>query len=381
MVSSVYGLAISFGICCVCLVGFPGRYEQLKLGIVLVSGILSFLFLLSQSDYQFSRSDGLFLLWIGVLAVVSLESTNPLGAFAGWIGRGHGVAIFIALWGIKKGYEVRKLGSEPYFRSLIVLVSTITVLVPIAQLIVSLYMHVDGGLMGGRAIGCTGEPNAAGFMSVFLGMAYLFPYARARSMWYGLLGIMLIVGSVYATGSRTAGMTLVFLLVAVWIHAIRPLMYRYLLLAGAVVIFAIGTWAMWSGSFDRQSIFPEYESHSRIFRYGIDLARARPLGYGAESLEQPYERRYADDHIRLVDFAVDRSHSIVLDILLWSGVIGLGVWMLWLVSVFREISHHTLAYALCLSLCLFGSFQPISIACWVIVMLIWAEPTVSQSPS
>ncbi len=321
-----------------------------------------------------SRSDVWFLVWIGILSVVSLYSHDPRAAFAGWIGRGHGVAVFVALWGIKKAVESIGLFQQSIFRRLMVLLAGMTVVFPIFQRLASLCISTNVGLINERAIGFMGEPNAAGIMSVIMGMTYLVSYGRTRSLWYGSICLFVIAASVYVTGSKTAGLALLLYMISIGVSLVALRLHRLILVIVTLCCISVGMLVMWSGIVDRQNGFPEYESHARIVRYGIDLLGVRPFGYGAESLERPYERRYIEDNIRLVDLSIDRSHNVILDIALWSGIAGMIVWVTWYISMLRAVSLYRTSFMLILAILLYGWFQPIPIAAWIFWMIAWAEP-------
>ena len=112
-----------------------------------------------------------------------------------------------------------------------------------------------------------------------------------------------------------------------------------------------------------------YENRLLFWRYATDaIARSPLLGYGAESSALVYEQMFLGDHVRLIDLTVDRSHNIFLDIVMWSGVAGLLMFVLWMRDLFKipAIRWPLLAWVF------FASFQPVGVAHWVQLMLLWA---------
>ena len=94
---------------------------------------------------------------------------------------------------------------------------------------------------------------------------------------------------------------------------------------------------------------------------------ARPiLGYGAESGEVIYHRAFNRRNINLLDFMVDRSHNVFLDVTLWSGVAGLILFMGWCIARAKELwAGDRLRFIALVAWVVFASFQPLGVVHWL----------------
>lgn len=76
-------------------------------------------------------------------------------------------------------------------------------------------------------------------------------------------------------------------------------------------------------------------------------------------------------NINLLDFMVDRSHNIFLDISLWSGMTGLIVFTGWCISSGNELwKRDRLRFIVFVAWFVFASFQPLGVVHWLQLLAI-----------
>ena len=112
----------------------------------------------------------------------------------------------------------------------------------------------------------------------------------------------------------------------------------------------------------RASLF--FENRLVYWELGLEKVNENLLfGYGAESGEYIYNKAFYENNTPLFGMIVDRSHNLFLDITLWSGIIGLIIFILWL----RLASKRKIAI---LAWLIFASLQPLGVVHWVLLMIL-----------
>ena len=307
------------------------------------------------------------LVWIGILSVASLVGIHPLDSFIGGGYRHQGVLFFFTLFLVletlrrvtseNKKLLVGLLGAGVAFESVIILIQKL-------------------GDMSGRPLGTFGEPNAvAGFLAIGLYWIFRMPQIAGNLK---KICSALVIAAIIATESRT-GLAVAFIVcvasgfpmtaVGKHINTKRILYFSGLLLAGIACI------VLMRGIFEKRPA-SNYESRPLYWQLGLQALSLSPdLGYGAESEEVIYEKRYARMNVRLIDLTIDRSHNIFLDVALWSGVIGLFVFCGWLVGMGREyiVSGDYRRFFVFISWIVFASVQPLGVVHWVYLVLLAAS--------
>lgn len=304
-----------------------------------------------QPHLTVEREDTLFLLWILVLTGASVVGIHPVDSLIGGSYRHQGVLFFITLFLILQ--TIRTLS----FKNRTVLLQLLGAGVILESAVV-LVQKLQGQ---SRVLGTFGEPNAvAGYLVVG---AYFFLREEIKG-WVKYVGFALTAGAILLTDSRT-GIVAAVLLSAVWIWRFiknRTVVY---VLVGALFAAAIVYVGMLSGS----RVASAYESRPLFWKLGWQEFVRRPiLGYGAETGEVIYNQAFLRTNTRLIDFMVDRSHNVFLDIALWSGIIGLFVFCVWLISAFISKPYaRILGFSAWL---IFAFFQPLGVVHWLQLVLI-----------
>ena len=313
--------------------------------------------------YHVYAEDTWLLAWIGVLILASVFGIHPLDSIVGGSYRHQGVLLFFALWLII--LTMRFLSSHGRSVLNIMLASGV-----VLESVVVLVQKI--GLYSARPLGTFGEPNAvAGYLAVGL-----YFYSRMKfKPFFKTLGYVLCIWAIVITGSRT-GIAAVAILCTVNIlgrfMAHHGLIRKYFMLTGTFLCLGfVSVLLFLSFSANRQA--SPYESRPMFWMLGTQEFTKRPLlGYGAETGEIIYDRAFLRINTRLENFMVDRSHNVFLDVALWSGVIGLFVFIGWLTAVgctfVRTRDFHK--FGALIAWVVFACFQPLGVVHWLQLVLI-----------
>ena len=112
-----------------------------------------------------------------------------------------------------------------------------------------------------------------------------------------------------------------------------------------------------------------FENREVIWKHAINLIKERPiLGYGAETNEIVFDKAFYESGFPLSNLIIDRAHNLFLDVTLWSGIVGLIFFIGFLIESFKnlEIDRRKLF----LSFLIYSMFQPISVAHWILFIII-----------
>lgn len=258
--------------------------------------------------FELSKTDKVYFLWLFVLLIASLVGVHPFESIIGGSYRHQGLLFFVGLWLVGKTISILGKSQKK------LLVKAVAVSVLIESLIVGL-QFIGGSLYFGKALGTLGEPNAvAGFLSI--GSYFVFETFPYFTLLFPVAAIMLLQ-------SRSAVLSLLP-------HFCR-LKKRGWLLSGVVVVVVVVAIALSKNV----SVF---ENRPLIWKLGINQVLQRPLfGFGAESGEAVYNIAYKGAGIPLLGLVVDRAHNLFLDVAIWSGLLGLVVFVYWLYLSFCDL--------------------------------------------
>lgn len=322
-----------------------GAYEGPKVFWLWIGGlILSGWWIIRMIRSRFPAIDAgakWFLLWILALSIASIAGIHPIDSLVGGSYRHQGVLFFFTLFLVWL-----TLGAMT-FKQKRVLGKFIACGVVVESIIILWQKIAD---WSARPLGTLGEPNAvAGFLAI--GLFWIassdFP-KRVR-----LLVYVLALCVIAATGSRVGIATALIVTIGLtrrWVMAVLG-------------IIGIGL-ILFITQVRPQSI---YESRQLFWQLGVREIIARPvLGYGAESGEVIYDCAFKQINVRLLDFMVDRSHNLFLDVALWSGIVGLILFTGWCIAIGKEIwKRDRPRFVVFVAWFVFASFQPVGITSWL----------------
>lgn len=202
------------------------------------------------------------------------------------------------------------------------------------------HMLLWDGSVGGRMTGLGGHPNQTGVLASFLIVAI---YARCDSgnlsRAFKTLAIAVALVTLVLTQSRTsliaagAGCMVFFLLKNRWHAAFIPLLICLGATAALVISLDNQLLAMFSRSGDAEELLTG-TGRSFIWELSWSLIKRAPiLGYGFDST---YSMFMAEAYLLNGDVGVyvfPHSHNLVLQLLLYGGVIALALFMLPITSI------------------------------------------------
>ena len=254
--------------------------------------------------------------------------------------------------------------ADPYFGFSSLLLAKIRRIIIVATLsgsLVAIYgilqiMNIDfltwpePPYLTGRTLSTLGQPNfLASFLLLVIPLAFYLAYVSRRFLlrfFFSLLALIQII-CLFFTSSR--GGLLAFLAVIalfglyLFFHSQLNKKIKLVVILGVIVLGV-------SGLFTLEMINPGRLSEAfnlkkgslaarvYFFQAAADAAIAKPFfGYGLENSEEVFIRYYERDWGIYGDVSsnTDRAHNIVLDILLWTGAIGLALFTLWYYSILK----------------------------------------------
>lgn len=346
------------------LVVWKGAYEGPKVFWFLTGALFLIIFwivriLREKKDFVFSKSDVWYFLWMAVLLIASLSGVHPLESITGGSFRHQGVIFFLTLWLI--GETTRILGQ----REKNLLIKGIGASVLIESLIVIL-QFVGGNLYLGKPLGTMGEANAvAGFLAI--GTFFLAFQNR--------LSLLVVLIAVFLTFSKTGFFSFA---IASFSSLFRD--FRKKLMPGfflTILIISVAVGYSFLGNKIKYLAAPtttlwnlEQEDRVLIWRMSLNKVAQKPfLGWGAESSEVVFGVAYKEAGMPLLGIIVDRAHNLFLDVLMWSGVGGLTLFIGWLLLSFKNLNSIEKKLAF-LAFLIYAMFQPLSVVHWILLMII-----------
>lgn len=300
----------------------PKVFGFLILAIFLILNLIS-----NFKKINFSKRDRYYLSWLITLLISGLLSNDTKTAILGGSYRHQGFIFFVGLYLLIKYIEVldQKQRKTLYkYVAIVVLLQAILVIL-------------------GLKIGTIGEINA---VAGFLAMGIYFVKIS-----FPKLFLTFPVVAMMATFSKSA------------ILALVPYVFKrvksFLLTIIVILVFVVKPI-----NFD--SLF---ESRGVIWKYGADIIFDNPIiGHGAESNETLYDQKFLQNDIVLTNLRIDRAHNLILDITIWSGLLGLYLFGMFLHESFKNVSFER--REVLTSFLIYSMFQPLSVVHWILFALV-----------
>lgn len=353
------------------LVMWNGIYEGAKVLYFFSGGFLVTAFTLIRwwqgKPLTIAGTDKLYFLWLAVLLVSSLVGIHPVDSFIGGNYRHQGVLFFFALWlaGKNIGILTKNL------KLLLVKLISVTLLAEGIIVICDYFFKFSNWrLLGYKGpLGTLGEPNAAaGFIA--LGLFFIITANRSGkfSEIINFLGISVTAVSLYLLNSVSGAVVFSEILAA---NIFKN--YRQKLLL--IFIAAVVPVSIFAGIYQKQSIDigQNIETRQLIWKYSRVAILKRPLlGYGPETTAEVFENLFRQNKIAAVSLTIERSHNLLLDLLIWSGLLGAVAFVFWIFACLLTIVKNKLwLKAICVTAWLtFASVQPISVVHWVMLITV-----------
>lgn len=319
---------ISILIALIPLIVVSGMFEVPKVFAFLTLGIiLIFYLILNNGKIIFSKGDKFYLLWIFTLTISAVFGSDPKSSLLGGSYRHQGVIFYISLF---------------------LLIKFVNLLSPVQKIklykYISITIIIESLLVAfGYKLGTIGEINAvSGFLSI--GLYFVYKSFPSLFVVFPLIGIILnfskssLLSLIPYVLKRSNLVVILFLLILIFI--IKPI--------------------------NNLSIF---ENRFVIWKHATSLIKESPfIGYGAESNEMIFRSQFAESGFPLSGLIIDRSHNLVFDITLWSGLIGFIFFAKFVFERFKN--NDSEKQKVLLSFLIFSMFQPLSVVHWILFALI-----------
>ncbi|HUV42929.1 MAG TPA: O-antigen ligase family protein [Patescibacteria group bacterium] len=344
----------------------PLKFELAKISLFLTGGfLLVFLFLaklkIKNFEIHFKNLDKIWFLWVGILLLSTLiTQIFPYGFLAG--GYRHQSVLFFFLLGlfglIAKGLGTKNAKIVLKWASAAIIIETLIIY---AQW---LAIRFDFPILSynQRPIGTIGEPNAVtGFLA--LGLPILVVTFQQP-----LISVIAVIIAILLTGSKAGLLAILAELIVFGFFWKRKFPYKkFILITSLFLIVIIGIFGVY---FERGE--SRFENRWLIWDLGIRAIQEKPiLGYGAEGIISAYDKQFSLIDRPLFGVVVDRSHNLFLDITLFSGIIGLVVFGLWLWRASQKLlKKRSWVLASLTGFLIFSFFQPIGVTHWFYLIIL-----------
>jgi O-antigen ligase len=343
-----------------------GAYEGPKVFWLWIGGFfLSVWWIIQIIHFRFPKIDTgekWFFLWILALSVASIAGVHPIDSILGGSYRHQGVLFFFTLFLIVLTLRTMFLKQNHALKKLLACGIVLESLIILWQKI---------SAWSARPLGTLGEPNAvAGFLAIGLFWVALSDFPKRVRL---LLYILVMLG-IAATGSRAGIVTACVVTFGVTWYGIKKhhdfFRTRSLIIAGVLVVGMVSLGYISAITISRPRSV--YESRTLFWKLGVRQVIDRPiLGYGAESTEVIYDRAFKQINVRLIDFMVDRSHNLFLDVMLWSGIVGLILFTGWCIANGKDLwKRDRRRFVVFVAWFVFASFQPLGVIHWLQLMFL-----------
>lgn len=323
----------------------PKVYIFLFVGMVLTIWRLGY-FITKRRFFALDRSDLFYFLWLSVLAISSLKGVHPLESFFGGSYRHQGVLFFLALWLVGKTVKEFDVRGRSFLERMVGLAVLL-------QSVIVFTQYLSGNLYFDKPLGTLGEANAvSGYLAIgsfFVlknwGVSLIFLPITATALTFSKSGVLALLPNLQALTIKNRYFRGFFMGMSVFAAII-------------VLVFSL-----------RQGETSLVENRMVLLKTGIRAVAERPLlGFGAESGEVVYKNAFESDGIFLEGLTIDRSHNLALDITIWSGLIGLSFFLIFLILRFRGLEKiRKLAF---ISFIIYSLFQPLNVVHYLLVFLL-----------
>lgn len=342
-----------FWISLIPLIVWDGYYEAPKIFVFLLGAIPLALYWVVNIIKNFNflkleKEDFYYWIWLLILTISSLLGIHPESSIIGGSYRHQGVIFFIILWMIGKTVQIFRKDEKK------ILYKGVGFVVIVESLIV-FYQIVFGKIYLGHPLGTIGEPNTlAGFLAV--GLYFIF-------ISYPKIVTIIPLLAILPTQSRSGILATIPNLT----HMNQLIAKRF----GTVTIFImlfLAAFLLFYFSLFKENSF--VENRLTIWPLAIEQIIKKPFtGYGAESGEVLFSNAFYVLGFPLSNLIIDRAHNLFLDVVMWSGLIGLIFFSLFLFERFKKKNENGQRFVFSAFL-IYSMFQPLSIVHWLLFFLL-----------
>lgn len=323
----------------------PVKFELPKVIFYLTLSLILVVYLIWKKRHNFfeNHKNNLWFLWIGLMFLSALANERLVPSLIGDGYRHQGIIFFVSLglWSV-----VFPLQKKVEFKKTLFVISSVVI-------IESLLTLINRNTFG--------ETNAlAGFLVLgvpIVGTILPLPF------------LLLPVLAIFLTGSKAGiGALIVQVIIVIFGKFIHWQNKKILFYFATFLVIIAGIFGVW---LEKEN--SPFESRWLIWNLGLKSVMEKPiLGYGPEGIIGAYEKGFRNLGQPLQDLVIDRGHNIFLDVTLFSGILGLLVFLLWFSKSAGKLNEKWRLLSLS-GFLVFSFFQPLGVVHWLYLIYILSD--------
>lgn len=367
LLNTLFKYLLVLGIGIMPLIGFFNElgYEQIKvLFFVTVVSVAAVIWLilskLEPKEHQLKwnhikLASTIFIVSLGLATILGVE---PLNSLLGQSPYYQGLIFYLYLFLFSLLVSVERINLKLWAVVISISVSLVAV-IAIKDFVQLNFLHLNVSTYAGRVVSTFGQPNFfAGYLLFSLPFIYLLFKAGKNFRKFSYLGFGLVTLGVGVSFSRSTIFILGSLLIFYLLH--RVIKSTRVLLGLGVITLILGcliSIIFASGIFYEEVFRPLTFQKGQAHQFSIErrgyiwpvvtqLIIERPIfGYGLENLSQAFSSYKAPRKLFGIDIIgadaliVDRSHNLIMDLLIFSGVVGLAAFIYLLIQLLHKTKH------------------------------------------
>lgn len=344
-------------------------YEQIKvLFFILSISLIGFLWLLEKPTLKLTAIGKTAAVFILILFLSSLGGLDFQASFLGKEPYFQGLLVYgdlflfylmVASFNIQFKYYALVLASSA------LVVSGIA----IEQWVLKELFNAEIATYAGRVVSSFGQPNFySGFLLLTLPFSYyLFKNSQKKLIYLGVIGGVCSMIAICISYSRSAVFLFLGLIFLYLIFRLSNIKRRIVMLSLTLIfsISLLSSFYLKTGIIYKEFLEPSFiagnvtdpvlnsvEKRAYMWPVLIDIGLQKfALGYGLENIAPAFTDYFAvrkhqlfeetnavsDVLIRLKDLNVDRTHNYTLDLMLFSGILGVVSWCLLIFLILKKI--------------------------------------------
>ncbi|MCL4366265.1 O-antigen ligase family protein [Patescibacteria group bacterium] len=342
-------------------------YEQAKVLFFIISiSAIGFTWLLARQKFKWNLltiASVVFILALFLTSFLGIDSKNSLLGSDPYF---QGLVLYAYLW----LFSLLVASAKVEFRQwafVLSLSATLVAFVAVREWIAVYFFHQPMLTYAGRVVSTFGQPNFySGFVLLTLPFTYyLFKNSSKKIQIFWLISGMISILGIFISFSRSAMLLTLILLVLALISQLKSrikiAVAVFLILTTSAVLafrFSLGIvgdelvepFVTKNPDLTQKSV----EKRIYIWPQTFNIILQRPLlGFGLENGGEAFagyfeknKHAFFEENLKispvlisLKELRIDRSHNYVLDLLLFSGLLGLLGWLGLLVVLFRQLGQ------------------------------------------
>ncbi len=338
------------------LIGASGGfgYEQSKVVFFIVCNtLIGFLWVLSKPKIKWANIKIASSLFIFCLLLTSILGINLKLSILGSPPYFQGLILYSQLYLFSLVVSTVKISFKTYARALL-LSSTIVALLSLKDWVSLEYLHQYVPTYAGRVVSSFGQPN---FYSGFILLTLPFISLLPLRLWF--LGAIILMVAIFVSQSRIAILLAAIVFSFLILQRLNLLRFKKMIFIPLLLIFLGSSAMLLEGPLALfQKEVTQTQSNQwlidnspekRIFIWPIILeliSQRVAFGYGLENMGIAFTGYFENINFNtlnnplyhsLKDLFIDRSHNFSLDLLFFSGGLGLGAWIILIIMLFYKL--------------------------------------------